>query len=84
MGGGGGLGPRSRSVVYFLCKSLINSGIDLLNATVARGVSCLSYILRMKNTSSRLMDTLFTTVDRVCGVQSHFCHWYEMNMLSHM
>jgi len=45
VGGGGGLGPRSRSVVfYFLCKTLRYSGIDLLNATVARGVSCFCLI----------------------------------------
>ena len=42
----------------------------------------LSYVLRNKNTSSRLTDTLFSTVDRVCGVQSLFCHWYKHAILS--
>ena len=34
------IGSRTRSVGYFLCNSLRYSGIDLLNATVARGVTC--------------------------------------------
>jgi len=42
--GGGGLGPRSASVGYVLCNSLRYSGIDILNATVARGVSCFCLI----------------------------------------